>query len=57
MTKTNTYPRYWRDIVDNNLQHISDEFGVRVTPPRTEEDAKNLYHQWLNKLALRGEDL
>jgi hypothetical protein len=51
------YPRYWRSIVENNITRISEEFGSKLTTPETEEDARNLYHRWLNKLALRGEDL
>jgi hypothetical protein len=50
-------PRYWRDSVENDITHISEEFGAKLTTPETEEEARNLYHFWLKKLALRGEDL
>ena len=48
---------YWRTIVDNNLKRINYELGTDVSTPETEEDAKELYHQWLSSLAERGEDL
>ena len=50
------YSRYWIDCVDNNLMHISKALGA-ISIPRTEEEAKNLYHRWLEHLTLRGEDL
>jgi hypothetical protein len=51
------YPEYWRDIVINNLRRIEKEFGKTIAVPTTEENAKNLYHQWLHRLSLREEDL
>jgi hypothetical protein len=44
-------------MVENNLLRINRALGTALPTPETEEDAENLYHQWLNYLALRGEDL
>lgn len=56
MKKTSTYPRYWRDMVDNNLESINYALGSHGITPETEEDAKALY-LWLSYMAERGEDL
>jgi hypothetical protein len=37
---------YWRVLVDNNKQRISEALDVPPEVPETEEEARDLYLRW-----------